>query len=88
MIGVVAAVGDQAADWANPLDQPGGDADVIDVSRRQKQNAWTPVLVGQRVELARPAAARVAKRLGERPPFPPAAERWALMCVLSIAAPL
>jgi hypothetical protein len=38
------------------------------------------------VELARLPAARVAEGLDEGPPFPPAAERCALMCVLSIAA--
>jgi hypothetical protein len=43
-------------------------------------------LVGRSVELACPAASRGAERLLESPPFPPAAERYALMCVLSIAA--
>jgi hypothetical protein len=86
MIGVVAAVGDQPTDRPGTLDQVGCDGDVVGVAGRQKQNARPPLFIGQRVELARPAAARVADRLEEGPPFPPAAERCALTCVLSIAA--
>jgi len=41
--------------------------------------------VGQGVDFRRPPAARAADGLAEGPPFPPAAERCALMCVLSIA---
>ena len=43
------------------------------------------MLVAQRVKLARLAAARVAERLEIGPPFPPPAERCALMWELSMA---
>jgi hypothetical protein len=36
------------------------------------------------MQLRRPAAARSSDRLGVSPPFPPPAERCALMCVLSL----
>jgi len=86
MVGVVAAVGDQAADRAGPVQQGAGEADVVDVSGCQQQYAGPPLTIGQGVELARLAAAREAERLGIGPPFAPPAERWALMCVLSIIA--
>ena len=86
MIGVVALVGDQPADWSGTIEERGGDRDVVDIARCQHQDARPALIVGQRVELARPAAARGADRLEEGPPFPPAAERCALMCVLSMAA--
>jgi hypothetical protein len=38
------------------------------------------------VDLGRPAASRAAYALEEGPPFAPAAERWALTEVLSMAA--
>jgi hypothetical protein len=37
------------------------------------------------MDLGRASAARAADRLAVRPPFPPLAERWALMVELSIA---
>ena len=43
-----------------------------------------PQIVCQRVDFGRAPAARAADRVMEGPPFAPAAERWTLMCVLSI----
>ena len=86
MVGVVSAVGDEPTDRPGKIEKSSGDSDVVDVARGQQQNARAPLLIGQRVELARPPAARMADGLEERPPFPPAAERCALMWVLSIAA--
>ena len=84
MVGVVAAVGDQASHWAGPLEQGAGDADVVDIAGTQQQDAGAAQAVCQGVELARLAAAREAERLDVGPPFAPPAERWALMWVLSI----
>ena len=86
MVGVVSAICDEPMDRSGKIEKGGSDGDVVDVAGGQQQDARTPFLVGQRVELARPAPARVADGLDERPPFPPAAERCALMWVLSIAA--
>jgi len=43
------------------------------------------VRIGRRVDLGRAPAARAADRFAVRPPFPPPADRWALMIELSIA---
>ena len=86
MVGVIAAIGDQTADRAGSAQQGVCHGDIVGIPGREQQNAWPPVCIGQRVELARPPAARLAEGLGEGPPFPPAAERCALICVLSIAA--
>ena len=79
MVGIVSAVCDEPADRSGKIEKGGSDSDVVDVAGGQQQDARASLLVGQRVELARPAAARVADGLEERPPFPPAAERCALM---------
>jgi hypothetical protein len=51
----------------------------------EKQDARTTFCVGQRVDLGRTPAARAADRFAVRPPFPPPAERCALIIELSIA---
>lgn len=86
VIGVIAAVGDQAADRQAMIEQIGCHGDIVDVASAEQQHARAPLSVGQPVELRCPAAARPADRLREGPPFAPPAERWALMWVLSIAA--
>jgi hypothetical protein len=86
MVRVIGLVGEQLADRPGALDQLRRDGDVVDVPSRQDEDARPAFPVRERVDLARPAAARGAERLLEGPPFPPAAERCALMCVLSMAA--
>jgi hypothetical protein len=86
VIGVISAVGDEAPDRSVTVEKACRDGDVVDVSGRQDEDARAAFAIGERVELARPPAARGAERLLEGPPFPPAADRCALMCVLSIAA--
>jgi hypothetical protein len=39
VVGVVAAIGDEAADRSRPLQQGPGDADVVDVAGGQQQDA-------------------------------------------------
>ena len=86
MVGIIGAVSDEPAQGAGTVQEAGRNSDIVDVAGGQRQDPRPPLVVCQRVELARPSAARGADRLFERPPFPPAAERWALMWVLSIAA--
>jgi hypothetical protein len=86
MVCVIGLIGEQLPDRAGVLDQLGGDGDVIGVAGRQEEDARPALFVGERVELARPPAAGFAERLLERPPFPPDADRCALIWVLSIAA--
>ena len=75
MVGVVAAIGDQAADRSGSLQQSTGDADVVDIARSQQQDTRPTQAVAQRVELAGLAAARLTERLEVGPPFAPPAER-------------
>lgn len=79
MVCVIPAVGEEPTDRSGQVEQGSGNGDVVYVAGGQQKNARASLLVGQRVELARPAPARVADSLEERPPFPPAAERCALM---------
>lgn len=85
MVSIVAAISDQAAERADGADEIGGDGDVVDVAGGQQQYSGPTLGVGQPVELRRAPAARAANTLREVPPFAPAAERWALICVLSMA---
>ena len=86
MVGVIGAVSDEPAEESGTIQKAGRNGDIVDVAGCQRQEPRPPFIVRQRVELACPSAARGTDRLFERPPFPPAAERWALMWVLSIAA--
>jgi len=53
--------------------------EVVDVAGRDQQDMWAADIIGQCVDFGRLAAARAADGVVEGPPFPPAAERWALM---------
>ena len=84
-IGVVSLVGDEALDGADCRDQRRRKRDVVGIARREQKDMRAALNVGQGVDFRRSPAARAADGLAKGPPFPPAAERWALMCVLSIA---
>ena len=86
MVGVVGAIGYEPANRTRRLQQGAGEADIVDIAGRKQQNARPALAIAQRVELARPTPARFPDRLEIGPPFPPPAERWALICVLSIIA--
>ncbi len=85
MVGVIGAIGDEPPDRSGAVEKARRNGDVVDVAGGQDEDARPTLFVRERVELAGAAAARFAERLPEGPPFPPAAERCALMCVLSIA---
>jgi hypothetical protein len=78
MVGVIAFVGQQPPKRAGGLDQRLGHADIVDVSWTEQQHARSAEMVDEAMNLGRAAATRAAYRLGEGPPFAPAAERWAL----------
>lgn len=88
MAGVVASIGEEAAEPAGGLDEGGGETDVVGVAAAEQQDARTAPIVGQTVQLGGSPAARAAYRLEEVPPFAPAAERWALTWVASMEAEL
>src|SRR5215470_2276882 len=86
-VGVVALVAEQAPNWPPGVgEQHRSHGDVVDVAGREQQYARPSSGVRQGMQLRRPAAARASDRLGVSPPFPPPAERCALMCVLSMEA--
>jgi hypothetical protein len=55
------------------------------VARAQKKHPGASICIGQRVDLGGSPAARTADRFAVCPPFPPAADLWALIVELSIA---
>jgi hypothetical protein len=85
-VAVVAAVGDEPAERPEGGQQRRCGRRIGSITGGQQDQSRPAGLVGGGVQLAGPAASRGAEGLLERPPFPPAAERCALMCVLSIAA--
>ena len=88
-VGVVGLVGDEALDWASRGHQFLRHHDVMEVARRNQQNPGPAGGVGEGVDRRRASAARASYAFFEGPPFPPAAERCALTCELSIeAAPI
>ena len=82
---VVSLIGDELQNRSGGLDEGGSHHDVMCVTGAQKQDPRMSVRIGQRVDLGRAPAARAADRFAVRPPFPPPADRWALMIELSIA---
>lgn len=86
MVRVIRFVSHKVPDRAGALDQLYCDCDVVGIAGGQDEDARPAFAVRERVELTRAPAARGSERLLEGPPFPPAADRCALMCVLSIAA--
>ena len=84
-VGVIGLVGNEALDRTCRGEQRGSERNIIDVARREQKDAWAAFGIGQGMDFCRPPAARAADRFAEGPPFPPAAERCALMWELSIA---
>jgi hypothetical protein len=81
---VVSSVGEQFAGQAGLSQELSGAGQIVSVAGRNEKRKRTPQIVSQRVNFGRPPAPRAADRVTEGPPFAPAAERCALMCVLSI----
>src|SRR5208283_3093443 len=78
-------VGDQALDRPGGGDQGGSKRDIVDVAGREQKHARSALGIGQCVDFRRAPAARAADGFPKGPPFPPAAERCALMWELSMA---
>jgi len=73
--GVIGAVGQQAPLGATDGEQGPGALKIVGVARREDKGDGAAGVVGQRVDLRRPAAARGANGVMTSPPFAPAAER-------------
>ncbi len=86
--GIVGTIRDQPF-WGRYMGEQGRrPVQVMRLSRGQRERQRAADGVGQGVNFGRPSAARPADGLLEVPPFAPAAERCALMCVLSTAVVL
>ena len=76
---IVALVGQDVARSRGTCEQCGGDGNIGDVSGRQREGEGPADGVGEGMDFGGLAATRGPDRLRPRPPFPPNAERWALM---------
>jgi hypothetical protein len=83
-VGVVALVRmHDIAIWKT-VEQRRASAAIRDLAAGQQESERAALSIGQRVDLGRATASRAANGLIFLPPFPPAAERWALTAELSI----
>ena len=77
--GVIGAIGEKPLGLMSHRQQAARPVEVVDVPGRDYQGTRAADLIGQGVNLGRLPATRAADGVVERPPFAPAAERWALM---------
>lgn len=82
-IAVIGPVSSEHGGGRSKADQFGRHRRVAALPRRDQEGHQPAQPVDQRVELGRGAASRAAYGVGERPPFPPVAERCALAQMLS-----
>jgi hypothetical protein len=80
-----AALGGQATACRNCAGQRCRDSNVAEMARRRFDGDGASARADDGVDFCGAAAPRAANRLRRCPPFPPAAERWALAVVLSMA---
>lgn len=78
-VGVIALVAEQVSHTTGALEQRRGSFHVADIACCQHQGIGPTQDIGQGMDLGCPAAAGATDRLALAPPFPPNAERWALM---------
>jgi len=84
-VGVVGTVGVDDAPFGQVDQQMLGRTAIGRLARRQMKGEWAAIAVGDGVDLGVPATPTAADRLRVSPPLPPAAERCAFTCVLSIS---
>ena len=87
-VAVIGAVGMDDAAPRQGVQQVLGSTAVGGLSGRQQEGERSALSVGDGVDLGVATASADADRLDVRPPFPPAAERCAFTCVLSISTSL
>lgn len=78
-VGIVAFVAEQVAHTARAFEQRRGSLHIADIAGGQHKCIGWAEHVGQGVDLGCPATTRTADGLRLAPPFPPNAERWALI---------
>ncbi len=83
-VAVVSAVGMDETAWRQFVQQKLASLAVGSLARRQQEGERSALTISDGVDFGVASASADADRLGVRPPFPPAAERCAFTCVLSI----
>jgi len=84
-LGVVGPIGKQPSGWADRRQEIARTGKIMGIAGCDQECNWASQIVCQRVDFCRAPATRAADRVMEGPPFAPAAERCALICVESIA---
>ena len=84
-LGVVGSVGEEAQRTRHDGQQSSSAIEVVGIAWGEFEGDGPALIVGQRMDLRRAATARASDGVAEGPPFAPAAERCALMCVESTA---
>ena len=84
-VAVISPVGMDDAARRQLVQQLLGRLAVGGLPRRQQEGERPPLAIGEGVDLGVASAPADPDRLKARPPFPPAAERCAFTCVLSIS---
>lgn len=82
-VAVISRIGDQTGWWRQGTDEREGDRGVAALSRRELNGQGPARAIDGQMDLSRSPAPRATYGLEAAPPLPPAAERCALMCVLS-----
>ncbi len=84
--GIVGPVGNQPSGNGDAVPHLPRANQVVGVAGGDGEGQRPAGLIRQRMDFAGASAPRAADCVAEGPPFAPPAERWALMCVVSIAA--
>lgn len=82
--GIIGSIGQEPSRRSNGWQQIACGRQIVAIAGCDQESNRAASILGQRVDFCGAPATRAADRLFEVPPFAPAAERWALMCVESI----
>ncbi len=83
VIRVICLVGEQISCWRKVIGEHHGSGDVSSLAGRQIEGQGAAVLIAYCVDLGVAPTFGATDGLNRSPPFPPPAQRWALMWVLS-----
>ena len=85
-VAVIGLIAKHVFGWFNPVDEALRQRAIMRLTPSQQEGNQAPFSICECMDLCVAPAARAANSLLVLPPFPPAAQRCALMWVLSIAA--
>ena len=82
-VAVIGGIGDQPGWWRQSADEGERDRGIAALARGELNGQRPARAIDSQMDLSRSPATRAAYGLEVSPPLPPAADRCALMCVLS-----